>query len=130
MLCVALDLSFIEIRPNALDVLVPVALDFVPMAFRLLRSLLSVGPNLSSSIVGALARRRDLDSQFGLVLGGRCCDVVLSSVHLLPELREPIRRCHDCLRSVALLRRLRPTGWETDGDGSRGRASVSHTVSV
>ena len=78
------------------------------MTFRLLRSLLRVGPHLSSLFVGALARLVDPRSKLGFVLVGRCLDGVLSSVHLLPELREPLRRCHDRLLSVALLRRLCP----------------------
>lgn len=65
---VALCLPFVDPCSRSLQVLVPTALDLVPLSFRLIRGVLCLGLQFGCALIGALARPIELGPELRSVL--------------------------------------------------------------
>src|SRR5207342_2460872 len=79
---------------NPLDVLVPIALDLVPLTLGAVGNLLRLGARHRSALVGLLASVVDHGLQLRLILCGSCPNALVGLVDLLPELGEIVWKRH------------------------------------
>src|SRR5437867_3808080 len=87
---IARGLLRVDVRAHALDVLIPVALDLVPLPVCLAGSLLRLGTQLGRAIVSLLPRVVDHCFQLRIVLRDRLPDTPISILDLLLEPRKRV----------------------------------------